>query len=396
MRNKIDSRDTQGQRPRVVHATRKVLIVGAGMLGLAHAWMARRAGYEVVVFERDGRPLGASVRNFGTIWPIGCVPGAERGQALAGARIWREVAAETGIWHDPCGSLSLAYREEAWAVLREFAEAEGSESFELLGRDEVLGRFPAVNPAGLRGALRGRDELLLHTPTAMPALVEALRGRGVAFHFGSPVVAVDGDSLVTARGEWHRFDHLLIAAGEEMRLLFPDELAAAEIEPCRLQMMRSVPQPEGWKLGAICVSDLTLCHYPAFRDCPSLGALRERLRTELPGHHRRGVHVIAAQHGDGSLTLGDSHEYGHDLDPGSRPEVDQLILSALGDFLELPDPRIAARWTGTYLKSTRGVTQVVLKPRERVTMVTAMGGLGMTLGWGRAQATVEEWCAMDH
>jgi glycine/D-amino acid oxidase-like deaminating enzyme len=105
--------------------------------------------------------------------------------------------------------------------------------------------------------------------------------------------------------------------------------------------------------------------------------------------------VIAAQHGDGSLTLGDSHEYGHDLEPGSRDEVDQLILSALAGFLKLPDPRIATRWQGTYLKSTRGVTQVVVKPRERVTMITAMGGLGMTLGWGRAKATVEEWQALD-
>jgi hypothetical protein len=44
-----------------------------------------------------------------------------------------------------------------------------------------------------------------------------------------------------------------------------------------------------------------------------------------------------------------------------------------------------------YLKSTVGETQVVLHPRERVTMVTAMGGLGMTLSWGLAARTVEGW-----
>jgi hypothetical protein len=38
-----------------------------------------------------------------------------------------------------------------------------------------------------------------------------------------------------------------------------------------------------------------------------------------------------------------------------------------------------------------GQTQVVLRPRERVTMVTAMGGLGMTLSWGLARKTVESW-----
>ncbi len=378
-----------------MEAEKRVLIVGSGMLGLAHAWMAREAGYAVTVFERHGRPLGASVRNFGTIWPIGCVPGAEREQALFGARSWREVAGRAGIWHDPCGSLSLAYRDEAWAVLEEFIASEDSPGFELLGRDEVIRRFPAAKAEGLRGALRSRDELLLHTPTAIPALVDALRARGVAFHFETPIVEVGDEEIVTSRGERFAFDHLLIAAGEEMRLLFPDALAAADIQPCRLQMMRTVPQPEAWKLGAIFVSDLTLCHYPAFRDCPSIEALRQRLHRELPEHHRWGVHVIAAQHGDGSLTLGDSHEYGHDLDPGGREEVDALILDALGDFLEMPDPRIATRWQGTYLKSTKGVTQVVLQPQERVTMVTAMGGLGMTLGWGRARDTVEGWKALD-
>jgi len=34
---------------------------------------------------------------------------------------------------------------------------------------------------------------------------------------------------------------------------------------------------------------------------------------------------------------------------------------------------------------------VVLHPRNNVTMVTAMGGLGMTLSWGLAQQTVAGW-----
>jgi FAD dependent oxidoreductase TIGR03364 len=264
-----------------------------------------------------------------------------------------------------------------------------------LDRDEVLKRFPAVHPEGLRGALRSTDELLLHTPTAVPGLVDHVRSLGVEFHFETPVVEVGDRQVVTSDGSRHDFDHLLIAAGEEMRLLFPEELAAADIRPCRLQMMRTVSQPESFRLGTIMVSDLTLCHYPAFRDCPSVEVLRDRLRSELPEHHRWGVHVIAAQHGDGSLTIGDSHEYGHDLDPGRRDEVDELILGALGDFLSLPDARITSRWTGTYLKSNKGVTQVVLQPREGVTMVTAMGGLGMTLGWGRARETVDRWQQCD-
>ncbi|MGH7967791.1 MAG: hypothetical protein ACREIC_03585, partial [Limisphaerales bacterium] len=38
-----------------------------------------------------------------------------------------------------------------------------------------------------------------------------------------------------------------------------------------------------------------------------------------------------------------------------------------------------------------GQTQVVLRPRPNVTMVTAMGGLGMTLCWGLARETIGYW-----
>lgn len=370
-------------------ARKRLLIIGSGVIGLAHAITAIEAGYEVVLIERDGRALGASVRNFGTLWPIGCAFGPEREQALFGVKRWKELATEAGFWIKPQGSLSLAYREEAWGVLNEFAEASGD--FVLLEAPQVTQRFPAANPQDLRGALHSMAETVVHPPSAIAALAAYAQRIGVTMHFGTPVVKVHEDAVETGDGRHFAFDQLVIAAGEEMRLLFPEALAAASVQRCRLQMMRTVPQPPGFDLGAVFVSDLTLCHYPAFRDCPSTPKLLTRLQTELPRHRDWGVHVIAAQHHDGSLTLGDSHEYGEDLAPDSHAEVEDLILSALRDFARLPDLRIASRWHGVYLKSRIGQTQVVLHPQERVTMVTAMGGLGMTLSWGLAQQTITSW-----
>lgn len=373
----------------------KVVIIGAGIIGQAHALTALEAGWKVTILERDGRPLGASVRNFGTLWPIGCSFGPEREQALFGVSRWKELAAEAGFWIEPRGSLSLAYRPEAWAVLQEFAGQGTAEGFELLEPAEVTRRYPSANPEGLSGALFSPAETSVHSPSALAALSRLLARRGAQIYFGTPVSRILEDEVETSDGRRFPFDQLLVAAGDDMRTFFPAEIAAVGVTRCRLQMMRTVPQPATFDPGAIFVSDLTLCHYPAFSGCPSSAKLKARLEAELKRHHDWGVHVIAARQPDGSVVLGDSHEYGLDFDPDLHSEVDDLILDALRDFLVVPDLRIAARWHGIYLRSIRGQMQVVLQPRPNVTMVTAMGGLGMTLSWGLARKTVEAWSAAE-
>ena len=373
----------------------RIVIIGSGIIGLTHALTALEAGWKVTLLERHSRPLGASVRNFGTLWPIGCRFGEERDQALFGVNRWKKMASEIGLWTKPGGSLSLAYREEAWAVLNEFANnpAAPQAEFQLLEPGEVRRRFPNANPEGLRGALYSSAETVVHSQGAIPTLAEYVGKMGAEMHFETPVIKVHEDCVETSSGEMFAFDHLVIAAGDEMRLLFPQELAKAQLRRCQLQMMRTVAQPTGFDMGAVFVSDHTLCHYPAFINCPSTAKLRMRLQTECPLHQKWGVHVIAAQHPDGTLVLGDTHEYAADFDPEIRMDLDELVLGSLREFTLVPDLRIATRWHGVYLKSTVGQTQVILNPRERVTMVTAMGGLGMTLSWGLADRTVRSWGA---
>jgi glycine/D-amino acid oxidase-like deaminating enzyme len=134
---------------------------------------------------------------------------------------------------------------------------------------------------------------------------------------------------------------------------------------------------------------LTLRHYRSFAACPTLPTLETRLAAELPWYGRYGIHVLVSQHGDGSCTLGDSHEYGDTIDPFDKPLIDDLVLDYLRRFVELQDLRIAARWHGVYLKHP-SQPYVVLHPRDGVTAITGVGGAGMTLSFGLAERITRE------
>ena len=48
-----------------LHENFDVIVVGAGMLGIAHAWAAAKRGLSVAVIERSRQAHGATIRNFG-------------------------------------------------------------------------------------------------------------------------------------------------------------------------------------------------------------------------------------------------------------------------------------------------------------------------------------------
>src|SRR5271166_2322196 len=99
-----------------------IAVVGAGILGLAHAYAAARRGRSVVVFERSPRAAGASIRNFGMIWPIGQAAGAIHELSLRSREIWLDVLIKARLPYIPTGSLHVVYRDDEAAVAHEFSE----------------------------------------------------------------------------------------------------------------------------------------------------------------------------------------------------------------------------------------------------------------------------------
>lgn len=366
-------------------------VVGAGILGLAHAYHLAKAGKRVVVFERGARASGASIRNFGMLWPIGQPAGRMHALARRSVEIWLEVLQASGLWHDRCGSLHLAYRDDEAQVLAEFAAAADTNGYacRLLSPDEVVETAPAVRRDGVRAGLWSATEVCVDPPAVVPGLAAWLaRAHGVRVERDCAVTAYDCPRLVAGGREWTA-DRLIVCAGDDLQSLFPDALGTPGLERCKLQMLRSDPMPAGWRIGPMLAGGLTLTHYQSFRGCASLPALVARVERELPEYRRYGIHVMVSQHASGALTIGDSHEYGDAITPFDRPEIDHLVLDYLASFLQAPPLRIAARWHGIYVRHP-SEPFVVLQPAPGVTAVTGVGGAGMTLSFGLAGEVVRE------
>jgi FAD dependent oxidoreductase TIGR03364 len=365
------------------------VVVGAGIVGLAVAWQLARAGRRVRVFERHQRARGASVRNFGMVWPIGQPPGRRRELALRSRVLWGELLAAAGIWHDAVGSMHLAYHEDEARVLSEFADEARLDGFacELISPAAVAARAPRVLAPGLRCALWSPNELVVDPREVVGSCARWLSTSfRVGFHFGLLVKNWADGRLETTGGTW-RADRCFVCTGDELQVLFPGELARLSLRTCKLQMMRSLPV--GWRLGPMLAAGLTLGHYDSFAGCPSRRALRERLARELPACARFGIHVMVSQNGLGELTIGDSHEYDDDCSPFDRVAIDGLILDYLRGFCDVADVAIASRWHGTYVKHADEPFCVV-HPAPGVKGVVGFGGAGMTLSLGAAEEVVAQ------
>jgi FAD dependent oxidoreductase TIGR03364 len=373
------------------HPKADVAIVGAGILGLAHAYVAAKAGKSVVVFERSPRAAGASVRNFGMLWPIGQPAGTMLSLSLRSRALWLEILDLAKLPRRETGSLHVAYRADEAAVVQEFAELGPKLGYECcwLKPCEVLERSHAVQPDGLAGGLWSSTELTVDPRQVIQSLPSFLAEQyNVQFVFGTAVTAIEPPVLHTGRGPW-RTDTVIVCSGDDFETLYPQHYATSGLTRCKLQMMRTVPQPGGWQLGPSLAAGLTLRFYPAFQVCSALPALSRRIAEETPEYDRWGIHALVSQTADGALTLGDSHEYSLAVDVFNKEEIDEIILRYTRQFLRAPDMTIAERWYGVYARHPEKPV-VVMEPEEGVRIVASPGGSGMTLSFGVAEQSMRD------
>jgi FAD dependent oxidoreductase TIGR03364 len=359
-------------------------IVGAGIVGLAHAIAAVRRGLKAIVIEREARPIGASIRNFGFVTITGQRRGETWKRAKRSAQIWAEIAPRADIAIEHRGLLVIARRPEAAHVLEAFRATEMGEGCHLESAAEVQARFPQARPERLSAGLWSPHELRVESRLAVPKLIAWLQTQGVTFHFQTAVHAVERGAISTSRG---MFDaaQTVVCPGDDLSTLYPEIIEQHGVQRCLLQMLRL--ETPHYRLPAAVMSDLSLVRYRGYADLPESAALRAVLEREQAPHLAKGVHLIVVQSADGSLVVGDSHQDHASPEPFAPQAVEELILGETRATLGVAPP-VAARWTGTYATAANDMFYAAPAPGVRMVMITS--GTGASTAFAIAEETMAD------
>jgi L-2-hydroxyglutarate oxidase LhgO len=240
------------------HELIDVLVIGAGVTGLAAGATLAAEGLTVCVTERHGRPgMETSTHNSGVIhagiyYPAGslkatmCVEGADRMYAYCARR---------DVPHERCGKLILAPESGDLAGLeglRQKGLANGVRGLEIVDAAFVRAREPHVAP---RAALWSPNSGRLEPEALVTALARDIEETGGILLRGARVVGGEPRAHgydVTLERETIAARVVVNAAG-----LYADEVSAAlggerfTIYPCRGEYAQLRPARASWIQGLV-------------------------------------------------------------------------------------------------------------------------------------------------
>lgn len=364
-------------------ATKDLIIVGSGILGLATAFLAHEQGRTVHVIDRSDRPVGSSIQNFGHACFAGQADIIQPVAALA-REGWLRAAAATGLWAAETGTYIPAMTEIELQVLREFADHRGEDQVRLLeGAEvaEVLGN-PSLGAVG--GAHLVRD-MRVNPREAAPRIAAWLAGRGVEFSWNTVVKAVSDGEVETNRGTFQAAE-VVVCPGYDLSELFPELADGNGVRSCTLAMSL-IEKPAHLPSGLAMLTGTSLARYDGFAAMPGVPALKADLAEREPELVGCIANLMVTDVPEG-LLIGDSHAYAKSPEPFIDERVAQLLLDRSTELLGIEQPVVKQRWLGRYADSDS--TNLVLeRPDEKTTVAVVTSGIGMTLSFGIARLILD-------
>lgn len=315
----------------------RIVVLGAGIVGVHVAGELARRGAEVTLIEADAPGGGTTAGSFA--WIDASAPGIADYLELRvlGVRAWLRRAGEP--WLSLPGTV-------AWAADAELLDAHAERVLRLGGRVErmsvrMAGEYEPdlVVPEGVHTVYRFPEEGWVQVAPAMSDLVDRAREAGVRLQTGTRVRALEfEDVVVSCLGRWT--GEVLGAAGVTVPMLGPDDPGVAGLV-ARTGLVRSKlssvvfadglmirPEPDGRLLinGDACDADTLLqLLRRRIRAAETAGveeawACRRAIPSDLlpvVGWAREGLYVVATHSG---VTL--------------APALAELVASELIDGVE--------------------------------------------------------------
>ncbi|AZE63921.1 MULTISPECIES: TIGR03364 family FAD-dependent oxidoreductase [Pseudomonas fluorescens group] len=364
-----------------------LLVIGAGIFGLSHAYAAAKRGLKVKVFERNATPLGASVRNFGQALVTGQPPGQMLDLARESRDIWAQWAQVAGLQLKRNGSYLFARTEAEEHLLQAFCSDRAQEhgyNVELLQgaamKDLYAGQFRHH-----RAALHGKDDQQLYSREAIPALVQYLsQEMNVKFHFSTLVRDVEPGQVHSTAGSF-RGEQIIVCSGHDYQTLLAESMAQLNPQTCRLQMLRARPTLN-LNLQHALLTGLSCVHYGAFADLPEAAAVQAQILRETPHLHEQGIHLLISPTPHGELIIGDSHHYDSDPSPFNAEQVDDWMIELAEHTLGCKI-QVVERWQGVYGARGPGPFSFV-RAAPGVSAALMHSGVGMSVGPALAERNI--------
>lgn len=366
--------------------TYDLLVVGGGALGVFHAYHALDRGLKVALLERNQRPRSATVRNFGQVVPSGMDATWQR-HGRKSLEIYTALQAKGDMSVRANGSIYLASDPEEMQLLEELAAINHAHCYPsaLLTRQACYARYPSLHENYCVGGLFFPQEVSVNPRLLIHRVLALLQAHPNFSYFPNTLVREldsvgDACKATDHLGRHFQADKAIVCTGSEFELLYPELYQASDIELVKLQMLRLKPQANVRIPGNV-LTGLSIRRYESFHACPSYPAIHAREDADA-FWKQWGVHILFKQEDDGSIILGDSHEYADvqqkdGIDFYLREDVTRYFITEGAKIFNLAHWDIDQQWLGVYSQcKSQDIFQHTVD--GKVHIVIAIGGKGMT------------------
>lgn len=374
-----------------------IAIIGSGILGTFHAYWALQKGLRVKMFEKNDEPRSATVRNFGQIVPSGM---DSKWQQYG--RITLETLQQINEQHKLSitqkGSIYIASNEEEEVLIKELAEinTKNNYSSEVISDKECIDLIPGLRDDYVQSAIFFPEELSVNPKQLIFELHQYLKTfENFSIEYNTLIHKTSSEfsevKIYSASGKSFAAHKAIICSGADCSLLYPDYFKKQQLQKVKLQMVRLAPSFPTFS-GNI-LTGLSIRRYESFSECKSYQKIKEK-EVDNTFAKKWGVHILLKQEADGSIILGDSHEYADiqneaRLSYENRAEINQFFINEAKKIIRLTNWNIQSTWNGYYLQCKQ---QDILSEEieENIFVVTGIGGKGMTGSAGYAKQNIEK------